>query len=105
MHAQLRPQFAVKSLGEMEGTVDDPRFDIRMAVRALRAAPVVSVLAILCMGLGIGSVTTVYSTASAFTLNPLPQLTDAERLLLVADAPANAPQRGANVAQDRKRVV
>ena len=76
----------------------DPRFEIRMAVRALRAAPVVSLLAVLCMGLGIGSVTTVYSTASAFTLHPLPQLADPERLLLVADAPANAPLRGESVA-------
>ena len=75
-----------------------PRFEIRMAVRALRAAPAVSLLAILCMALGIGAVTTVYSTASAFTLHPLPQLADPERLLLVADAPANAPLRGVNVA-------
>lgn len=69
-----------------------------MAVRALRAAPAVTVLAILCMGLGIGAVTTVYSTASAFTLHPLPQLADPERLLLVADAPADAPRRGVTVA-------
>ena len=77
----------------------DPRFHIRMALRTLRAAPAVTLLAILCMGLGIGAVTTVYSTASAFTLHPLPQLAHPERLLLVADAPANAPLRGVNVAQ------
>lgn len=76
----------------------DPRFEIRMALRTLRAAPGVSLLAILCMGLGIGAVTTVYSTASAFTLHPLPQLVDPERLLSIADAPANAPSRGSSVS-------
>lgn len=76
----------------------DARFELRMAVRALRAAPLVTILAILCMGLGIGAVTTVYSTASAFTLHPLPQLVDPEQLLFVADAPANAPRRGESVA-------
>lgn len=76
----------------------DPRFVIRMAVRSLRAAPMISLLAILCIGLGIGSVTTVYSTASAFTLHPLPQLVAPERLLFVADASANAPTRSSTVA-------
>ena len=76
----------------------DARFEMLMAIRGLRAAPLVTLLAILCMGLGIGAVTTVYSTASAFTLHPLPQLADPERLLLVADAPADAPLRGESVA-------
>jgi putative ABC transport system permease protein len=78
--------------------VPDLRFVIRMAMRALRAAPLVSLLAILCIGLGIGSFTTVYSTAAAFTFHPLPQLGDPERLLLVADVPANALRRGQTVA-------
>src|SRR5262245_6342522 len=69
-----------------------------MAVRALRAAPVVTLLAILCIGLGIGAVTTVYSTASAFTFHPLPQLADPDRLLFVADAPAQSPERESTVA-------
>src|SRR5512145_1099519 len=69
-----------------------------MAVRALRAAPVVSLLAVLCIGLGIGAVTTVYSTASAFTFHPLPQLADPDRLLLVADVPVQAREREFAVA-------
>ncbi|MBL8985699.1 MAG: ABC transporter permease [Gemmatimonadetes bacterium] len=76
----------------------DIRFSTRMAVRALRAAPAVSVLAIVCIGLGIGAVTTVYSTASAFTFHPLPQLVDPGRLLFVSDAPASTPEREAGVA-------
>jgi hypothetical protein len=76
----------------------DVRFATRMAVRALRAAPAVTVLAVLSIGLGIGAVTTVYSTASAFTFHPLPQLADPDRLVFVGDGPAQAPIRENNVA-------
>lgn len=76
----------------------DPRFTLRLALRALRAAPLVSVLAILCIGLGIGGVTTVYSTASAFTFHPLPQFVEPHRLVMVADAPAQSPTAGSTVA-------
>src|SRR5512146_3415342 len=62
--------------------------DVRFALRALRGAPLVSILAVVCIGLGIGAVTTVYSTASAFTFRPLPQLRDAGKLLLVSEGPA-----------------
>ncbi|HET9426422.1 MAG TPA: ABC transporter permease [Gemmatimonadaceae bacterium] len=62
--------------------------DIRFALRAFRRAPLVSALAIACIGLGIGAVTTVYSTASAFTFRPLPQLHDAGRLVLLMENPA-----------------
>jgi predicted permease len=77
---------------------DDLRFSLRQALRALSGVPLVSALAIACIGLGIGAVTTVYSTASAFTLRPLPQFHDPGRLLLIADAPASAPRRGESVA-------
>ena len=62
--------------------------DMKYALRTLRSAPLVSVLAIACIGLGIGAVTTVYSTANAFTFRPLPQLDDPGRLLLVMETPA-----------------
>ena len=71
--------------------------DIKFALRALRGAPLVSILAIACIGLGIGAVTTVYSTASAFTFRPLPQLVDAGDLVLVAETPASDPARGFTV--------
>src|ERR1019366_9989980 len=67
---------------------------IRQALRALRAAPLVSALAVASIGLGIGAVATVYSTASAFTFRPLPQLTRPDRLLVVAESPASDPTRG-----------
>lgn len=64
--------------------------DIRYAWRGLRRSPGMALLAALCMALGIGSVTTVYGTASAFTFRPLPQLRDPERVLYVRESPANA---------------
>ena len=67
---------------------------IRQALRALRAAPLVSALAVASIGLGIGAVATVYSTASAFTFRPLPQLTRPDRLLVVAETPSSDPVRG-----------
>ena len=67
--------------------------DFRYAWRALRRAPGLAVLAALCMALGIGSVTTVYGTASAFTFRPLPQVRNASRMLHVWETPIKAPQR------------
>ena len=54
--------------------------DFRYAVRALRKSPGLALLAVLCMGLGIGSVTSMFSTAEAFTFRPLPQVHDAARV-------------------------
>ncbi len=72
--------------------------DLRYAVRTLRRAPGMAALAVLCMGLGIGAVTTMYSTARAFTLRPLPQIRDAGRLLHVWEGPADAPDRFSEIA-------
>jgi putative ABC transport system permease protein len=71
--------------------------DLRFAVRALQAAPWVSALAIACIGLGIGSVTTVYSTATAFTFRPLPQMREAGELVLVAETPLSDRLQGTTV--------
>jgi putative ABC transport system permease protein len=62
---------------------------LRFALRTLRGASLVSVLAIACISLGIGAVTTVYSTASAFTFRPLPQLDDPARLVLFGEQPTS----------------
>ncbi len=71
--------------------------DVRFAVRALSGTPLVTALAITCIGLGIGAVTTVYSTASAFTFRPLPQLRDPGNLMLVAEQPASDRSQRASV--------
>ena len=74
-----------------------PIREVRFAFRALRAASVISILAIACIGLGIGSVTTVYSTATAFTFRPLPQMHAAGELMLVAESPASDQSQGLTV--------
>ena len=71
--------------------------DIRYAVRTLRRAPGMAALAVLCMGLGIGAVTTMYSTARAFTLRPIPQVRDAGRVMHVWEGPADAPDQADGV--------
>ncbi len=67
--------------------------DLRYAVRTLRKSPGLAVLAVLCMGLGIGAVTSMYSTAVAFTFRPLPQVRDAGRMVHVWESPAENPRR------------
>ena len=67
--------------------------DLRLAVRSLRRAPGVALLAVACMGLGIGTVTAMYGTANAFTFRPLPQVRDAGRVMVVWEAPAAEPWR------------
>ncbi len=66
------------------------RQDARLALRSLRRSPGVTVLAVACMALGIGAVSTMYGTANAFTLRPLPQVRGADRLMHVWEAPASA---------------
>src|SRR3989304_5217027 len=74
-------------------SVDTLLQDLRFAIRTLRRSPGVTALAVLCMALGIGSVTTMYSSANAFTFRPLPQVRDPGRLAHVWEAPASAPDR------------
>ncbi|HET7251059.1 MAG TPA: ABC transporter permease [Gemmatimonadales bacterium] len=72
--------------------------DVRYAVRGLRKAPGLALLAILCMGLGLASVTVMFSTADTFSFRPLPQVRDAGRVMHVWEAPADAPAREAGMA-------
>jgi putative ABC transport system permease protein len=67
--------------------------DLRFAVRTLRRTPGLAVLAVLCMGLGIGAVTSMYSTATAFVFRPLPQLKDPDGLMHVWEGLAAFPDR------------
>jgi putative ABC transport system permease protein len=46
--------------------------DLRLAVRSLRAAPTVTIAAILTLTLGIGATTAIFSVANGLTLRPLP---------------------------------
>ena len=72
--------------------------DFRYAIRGLRKAPGLALLAISCMGLGIASVTVMFSTAESFSFRPLPQVRDAGRVMHVWEARADAPRRDDGMA-------
>jgi len=52
--------------------VDGLRRDLRVAVRALRSAPLVSAIAIVSFTVGIGANSAVFSIVNAVLLKPLP---------------------------------
>ena len=55
--------------------------DLRFAARMLRRTPLFTVVAVLCIAIGSGAVTTIFSAMNAMVLRPLPGATDAERLV------------------------
>ena len=65
--------------------------DIRLAIRALKATPVVSIVAALSLALGIGANTAMFSLVNSLLLRSLP-VEDPARLAVVADGPARNAQ-------------
>ena len=63
--------------------------DLRQAIRALRATPVVTAVAALSLALGIGANTAIFSLVNGLVLRALP-VTDPERLTLVSDTADHA---------------
>jgi predicted permease len=65
--------------------------DLRLAIRALRATPIVSIVAILSLALGIGANTAIFSLIDSLMLRTLP-VQDPARLALLTDdeSPASA---------------
>lgn len=58
--------------------------DFRFGVRMLRRSPGFSILAILCLTLGIGATTSVFSWIEGILLRPFPAVKDQDRLVAVA---------------------
>ena len=58
--------------------------DLRLAIRALRATPIVSIIAILSLALGIGANTAIFSLIDSLVLRALP-VRDPARLALLTD--------------------
>jgi len=56
--------------------------DARLGIRSFARSPVVSGLAVLCLALGIGATTAIFSSVDVWLIRPLP-LPNAERLLSV----------------------
>ena len=63
--------------------------DLRLAVRALRATPIVTTVAILSLALGVGANTAIFSLVNSLLLRSLP-VHDPSRLVLVTSGPAAA---------------
>src|SRR5439155_6036597 len=68
--------------------------DIRLAFRALRSTPVVSLIAILSLALGIGANTAIFSLVDSLILRALP-VKEPGQLVMLSDEP------GARVASTR----
>ena len=64
--------------------LDDLIRDVRYAVRQLRRSPGFAIAAVLCLALGIGATTTVYSVINTVLLQPLP-FPESDRLIRVVE--------------------
>jgi putative ABC transport system permease protein len=61
--------------------------DLRLAVRALRATPIVSLVAILSLALGIGANTAIFSIVNSLLVRSLP-VREPPQLALITSDPA-----------------
>jgi hypothetical protein len=55
--------------------------DLRLAIRALRGTPIVTAVAILCLALGIGANTAIFSLVNSLLLRTL-RVADPQRLVM-----------------------
>jgi predicted permease len=69
------------------GPIERIAQDVRYGVRALRAAPIVTAVAILTLTLAIGANTAIFSIVNALLLRPLP-VAAPEQLVVLSDVPA-----------------
>ena len=95
MHPQEACRAALKSLGGVEqikeecrdarevNFIDNFLQDIRFGLRMLRRSPGFSMLAILCLTLGIGANAAVFSWIEGILFRPYPAVTHQERLVAV----------------------
>ena len=65
------------------------RTDVRLAGRMIRRNRSFALVSVLCVAIGTGSVTTIFSAMNALMLRPLPGTTDGSRLLLLERKDAN----------------
>src|SRR6516165_10441193 len=66
--------------------------ELRNALRNIRSAPGVAVVAVLTIAAGVGANTTIFSWMRSLLLNPLPGTTEPERVVAIENtAPDGAP--------------
>ena len=73
--------------------------DLRGALRAMRRQPLPLVIALLCLALGIGTTTTVFSVANTLLLRPLP-FPNGERMVTVSTLRENRGRLGVSSYED-----
>jgi hypothetical protein len=67
--------------------------DVRYAVRQLQRSPAFAVSALICLALGIGATTAIFSVVNTILLRPLP-FPDSDRLVqLIENVPSSIPGR------------
>src|SRR5687768_16933501 len=71
-------------------SMDSLRNDVTYAIRSLGRSPGLTLAALLCLALGIGATTTMYSATRAIVLKPVP-VRDSERVVRVSELPPNSP--------------
>jgi putative ABC transport system permease protein len=69
--------------------LDDLRNDLRYAVRQVKRSPGFAVLAMLCLGLGIGANTSIFSALNSVLFRPLPGADPGRLLMLSRGTSAN----------------
>ena len=63
--------------------------DFRLAIRSLRATPIVTAIAILSLALGIGANTAIFSLVDSLILRPLPGVAEPDRLVTLSSGATN----------------
>jgi putative ABC transport system permease protein len=76
--------------------------DFRLAIRSLRATPVVTAVALLSLALGIGANTAIFSLVNGLLLRPLP-VKDPHRLVMVSTRPGMTGQYGYTTFEQIRR--
>lgn len=92
-HMQLLPKSCVATslpLGSPSGPLSGLPDDLRIALRLLRATPVISTVAILSLALGIGANTAIFSIADSVLLRPLPVERPEQLAVVLSQPPGTA---------------
>src|SRR5689334_6013672 len=76
--------------------------DLRLAIRTLRATPIVTSVAILSLALGIGANTAIFSLVDTLILRSLP-VTDPDRLVMLSTGPGDENDQYSNRTVDEIR--
>src|SRR5258708_38349055 len=78
------------------GWLSDALQDLRVGFRMLRRSPAFSILAVLCLTLGIGGTPAVCSWIEGILFRPYPLVADQDRLVAIAGTNPGAERAGAS---------